>query len=401
MIFEPDQVELARAGVRFARAASPESVRSSSRRLSVFRCVERCEVGQPRAGHVARTHEQRLQAAHGRDVLEPPIGDPGVVEDEAPQALVPSQPGQAGVGDPRLGQVQGPQRRQAAQIAELIVRDARRVQPDLDDRPPGRLFVKPDLAAQAPTSATTRSRTGSPPGGPACTSSRFKQMSTQKIRTSTPRCRRPPASRQVKIPSLIRGPPPWRHITKMYLTTVSDTVRPQIARGDGPEARHRARSGLLRLLVDAECVRPLEAARTGRSHVSRSPGSAIVPDDKLTIASGTSKADARPLTADNMKSLLKVPAARAPGKNHRVELQSSVERASQAQVETQPAQQPCEQADVPGKVKRKEPPDAPCRRQSKRWRRTGRSVRISWSYRAQPVNKWPRTCGSSWLKTRE
>ena len=146
---QPDQVELLETGqVRQGRQPGIGEIQlDEAERLQV---LQRCEVGQPRAGHVARTHEQLLQATHRRDVLEPSIGHPGVVDEEATQALVPSQPGQPGVGDPRLGQVEGPQRGQAAQIAELIVRDARRAQPDLDDRPPGRLFVKPDLAAQAP-----------------------------------------------------------------------------------------------------------------------------------------------------------------------------------------------------------------------------------------------------------
>ncbi len=146
---QPDQVELLETSqIRQGRQPGIGEIQlDEAQRLQVR---ERCEVGQPRARHVARTQVQLLQATHRRDVLEPSIGHPGVVDDEATQALVPSEPGQPGVGDPRLGQVEGPQRRQAAQIAELIVRDARRVQPDLDDRPPGRLFVKPDLAAQTP-----------------------------------------------------------------------------------------------------------------------------------------------------------------------------------------------------------------------------------------------------------
>jgi hypothetical protein len=78
-------------------------------------------------------------------------------------------------------------------------------------------------------------------------------------------------------------------------------------------------------LVYAKCIWPLQ----GKNRLLPClliAGLAIVPDDKLTIARGTSKADTRPATAEDVKSVLEAPATRAPRKNHREELQSSVER---------------------------------------------------------------------------
>ena len=92
-------------------------------------------------------------------------------------------------------------------------------------------------------------------------------------------------------------------------------------------------------LVSAKCIGPLQ----GKNR--RLPGLLISrfatePDDKLASARGTAKGYPRPATAWNVKLLLKPPATRAAGKNHREELQSSVERVDQGKVQAKPGQWP-------------------------------------------------------------
>jgi len=99
----------------------------------------------------------------------------------------------------------------------------------------------------------------------------------------------------------------------------------------GARIRRCAWFGFLCSRVSAKCIWPLQGENRLRPRLLVA-GLAIVPDDKLTIARGTSKAEARPVTAQDVKSILKPAATRAPRSKDREELQSPVERVHQGKV---------------------------------------------------------------------
>jgi hypothetical protein len=99
----------------------------------------------------------------------------------------------------------------------------------------------------------------------------------------------------------------------------------------GAQIRCSAWFGLLHAFESAKCVWPLQGKNRFLPCLLIA-GIAIVPDDEFTVACGTLKADPRPGSLVEVKPLLRPPAARAPRKIHRVELQASVERVDQGKV---------------------------------------------------------------------
>ena len=101
----------------------------------------------------------------------------------------------------------------------------------------------------------------------------------------------------------------------------------------GSGVRSEVLFGILHSLVASECVRPLQRKdRTlPRLAAVRSP---IVPDHKLAATCRATKPDPRPFSVQDMKPLLKLRAARTSGEDHRQQLQASVNRIDQYEVDS-------------------------------------------------------------------
>jgi hypothetical protein len=127
-------------------------------------------------------------------------------------------------------------------------------------------------------------------------------------------------------------------------------------------------------LVYAMCVWPLQGKNRLIPRLLTA-GPAIVPDDKLTIALGTSKADARPLAAIDVKSARDPAATRAPRKKHWIELQSSIKRVHKGKIYAYPDHYSCETMTIPRQRRGQKNRDhLPC---------TGARTKVEHVYRAE------------------
>src|SRR5215471_2337608 len=110
--------------------------------------VELCEAGQAGVRDVGVTESEFLKTAKARDLLQASVGDRAVRKVQHPEILEVSQVRQASVADLRLAEEESLQEDEAAQVRNPVVRHARAVQIDANNRPVGSLLAEDDFPTE-------------------------------------------------------------------------------------------------------------------------------------------------------------------------------------------------------------------------------------------------------------